>query len=354
MRFLAHRRFFSYIPGMHEPRRQRHDRTGLYRSVTLAGLVALTLLFAGSLFLVFLNNRFTPSRAASRAARLTDAPGSTAVVKGFSLWFRESGTDRGATPVVVILGEAGQSGSTFAERFRFLEHDRRVILYDPRGCGNSQSKPELSSYTVANLVTELEAVRTQIVRADSIILIGHAFGGTLALHYALTHPGEVERLVLISPLPGDGVRYESIGDLLLDYGDALAKAGLPPRNEDEANLWHERYGYLCAAEGLVDPRHAVQLTGLGGSFGPARALLLSLASGQRPVLAGLRTLATPTLILYGEAEGRWTRESYQLELQHLLPRARAVRFEKSGHWLFLEEHGRFADEVLAFLNNHTG
>lgn len=338
---------------MHDPSQWPEGRTRLHRITKLAGLVALTLLFTGSLLLVFLNNRFTPSRAAGRAARLTNPPASTAVVKGFELWYRMSGADRGNTPVVVLLGEAGQSGSAFAEHFRFLERDRRVILYDPRGCGNSQSKSELSSYTVANLVAELDAVRTQIVRADSIILVGHAFGGAIALHYALTHPGEVERLILISPLPGDGVRYETIGDLLLDYGNAVLKAGLPPQDEDRADLWQERYGYLNAVEGLDDPRHAAVLAGLGGSFGPARALLLSLASGQRPVLAGLRTLRTPTLILYGGAEGRWTREEYQLELQQLLPHARAKRFERSGHWLFIEEPEMFAGEVLGFLNDHT-
>lgn len=336
---------------MHEPGQSPEGRTHLPRIMILAGLVALLLLFFGSLFLIFLNNRFTPARGAIRAARPSEPPASTIVVKGFGLWVQERGVERGNTPVVVLLAEAGQSGSSFDASFRFLESDRRVILYDPRGCGNSQSKAELSDYTVANLVAELDAVRTQIARADSIILIGHAFGGALALHYALTHPGEVERLILISPLPVNGIRYETIGDLLFDYGDALRKAGIPPGQEDEANRWQEHYGYLSAVDGLADSRHASLLGSLGGSFGPARALLLSLASGQRSAVTGLQTLSTPTLVLYGAAEPRWTREEHQLELEQLLPHARAVRFEQSGHWLFVEQPERFADEVQRFLSS---
>lgn len=323
----------------------RRNRPGRVRLLA-AAVVSLFLL---SLFFVFLNTRFNPSEGSSRSARVPEAGASTIVLDGYALSFSVTGAERGKPPAILLLGEPGQSSVSLRTAFRFLEADRRVVAYDPRGSGNSQAKPSLSDYTVGRLVEELEGIRRDVARAESVVIIGHSFGGAIALRYAMTYPGSVDRLVLISPLPPDGYRYESVPALLMESLDALRKAGIPPTDPVKADGWQARYDYATALEGLRDTSSAAALRGLGGSFGTARALISSMASGPRTFTNEFRNLTMPVLIVHGDPESPFTRAEYQEELHRTLPQSRLLRFDKSAHWAFIEEPERFASAVLSFL-----
>ena len=82
----------------------------------------------------------------------------------------------------------------------------RVVLYDLRGHGRSE-RPA-TGYGIEALVDELIGV-LDISGLDRVRLVGHSFGGTLALAAALLHPERVGGLVLLDalvPEPGWGDR----------------------------------------------------------------------------------------------------------------------------------------------------
>jgi pimeloyl-ACP methyl ester carboxylesterase len=62
-----------------------------------------------------------------------------------------------------------------------------------------------------------------------------------------------------------------------------------------------------------------------------------------------RTERFTTLIAYGAAELASTAEKYQVQIDELLPNSKRVKFERSGHWSFLEERERFASVVGEFI-----
>ena len=103
---------------------------------------------------------------------------------------------------------------------------RQVISYDPRGSGLSQVKASLAHYTVSALVAELEAVREHVAKAESVVVIARGFGAAVAVRYAREYPGRVDRFILLSPMPPDGTRYDSILDLLGETAGALTAAGI--------------------------------------------------------------------------------------------------------------------------------
>lgn len=70
----------------------------------------------------------------------------------------------------------------------------RVIALDQRGHGLTD-KPD-TGYDFASITHDLDAV-LDALRIDRAVLIGHSWGGNVALQYAVDHPHRVSGLVLI-------------------------------------------------------------------------------------------------------------------------------------------------------------
>jgi pimeloyl-ACP methyl ester carboxylesterase len=99
----------------------------------------------------------------------------------------------------------------------YLNHFFRVIAIDQRGHGLSD-KPD-SGYDFASITDDLDRV-LDVWQIDRGLLIGHSWGGNVALQYAVDHPERVMGLVLV-----DG-GFLQIGDRL-DWPQA-AKTLEPP------------------------------------------------------------------------------------------------------------------------------
>ena len=69
-----------------------------------------------------------------------------------------------------------------------------VIRWDQRGSGRSERR---GPYSVARSAADLDAVRANFGLAKTALL-GHSWGATLALRYALDHPDRVSALVYVS------------------------------------------------------------------------------------------------------------------------------------------------------------
>ena len=72
----------------------------------------------------------------------------------------------------------------------------RAVLYDLRGHGKTQRPP--SGYDLDTLLDDMQAVMQQC-SLDRPIILGHSYGGLLALAYAARHADSVGGLVLIDP-----------------------------------------------------------------------------------------------------------------------------------------------------------
>ena len=81
----------------------------------------------------------------------------------------------------------------------------RVIAIDQRGHGLSD-KPD-SGYDFATVASDLDAILNAL-KIDRAVLVGHSWGGNVAVQYAVDHPDRVSGLILI-----DG-GFLQIGDRL--------------------------------------------------------------------------------------------------------------------------------------------
>jgi pimeloyl-ACP methyl ester carboxylesterase len=106
--------------------------------------------------------------------------------------------DGQGTPVVLL------HGLTATRRYvvmgsRALERSGHwVIAYDARGHGRSSPAPTPEAYTYADLVDDLKAVLDHFGTGQAI-LAGASMGAHTILRLALTDPGRVRALVVITP-----------------------------------------------------------------------------------------------------------------------------------------------------------
>ncbi|HEX8509563.1 MAG TPA: alpha/beta fold hydrolase, partial [Propionibacteriaceae bacterium] len=102
-------------------------------------------------------------------------------------------------PVVFLHGGPGTPGEGLPAVAGNLAADGfEVYAYDQLGAGRSSRLTDVTGYTVARQVADLEAIRVAI-DADRLVLVGQSWGATLAAAYVAAHPDRVAKVAFTSP-----------------------------------------------------------------------------------------------------------------------------------------------------------
>lgn len=118
-------------------------------------------------------------------------------VNGTRLFYRIEG--RG-DPVVILHGGPGLSHEYLVPHLEFLAGTHQLVFYDQRASGNSPMEVPPESVNVENFVRDLEGIRVGL-KIEKLTLLGHSWGGLLAMHYAVAFPGRTGRLILVDSAP---------------------------------------------------------------------------------------------------------------------------------------------------------
>ncbi len=99
--------------------------------------------------------------------------------------------------LVAVHGGPGMSSDYMVSLEQLASEELAVVTYDQRGTGRSTSPPpDAANYDLLKYVADLDAVR-QAVGAKRVHLLGHSWGGLVAMRYAAVHPGKVSSIILI-------------------------------------------------------------------------------------------------------------------------------------------------------------
>jgi pimeloyl-ACP methyl ester carboxylesterase len=118
--------------------------------------------------------------------------GRLALRDGGEIHYREAGQ---GTPIVLIHGTGGDSGAWFGS-FARLAETHRVIAYDRRGFGSSTAL-KAGRYLDAQAEDAAELIRERGLAPATVV--GHSWGGVVALALTIKHPELVSTLVLMEP-----------------------------------------------------------------------------------------------------------------------------------------------------------
>jgi len=122
-----------------------------------------------------------------------------APVPGGRVYVRINGRLDGPRPPIVMMhGGPGGTHLSMMEGLA-LADERAVILYDQLGSGRSDRPADPANWTVARFTDELEAIG-EAIDVSRWHVLGHSWGGTVALEYGARRPARLAGLVLASPL----------------------------------------------------------------------------------------------------------------------------------------------------------
>ena len=279
--------------------------------------------------------------------------------KGYETWYRVEG-DLGADrpPLVVLHGGPGLPHDYLEPLARLADGGRAVVFYDQLGCGNSDRPDDDGLWTMSTFETELDVVRDQLGLAR-FHLLGHSWGGWLALQYLLDRrPLELASPVLAStcasvPAFASETRRlkEQLPPKIQEVLDRHEAAGTTHEPEySQASLayttqWLIRShipDYLFAAKQGENARIAALM------HGPEWNVTGRLKDWD--VTDRLAEVDVPTLV----TSGRYDEMTPELveRLVDGLPDATWQLFENSAHMPHIEEEERYLAAVATFLDQH--
>lgn len=115
----------------------------------------------------------------------------------FNIWTKKVGNN----PTIKLLLLNGGPGATheYFECFEsFLPQEGlEFIYYDQLGCGLSDDPKDTSYWSLPRFVEEVEQVRKALnLTKDNFYLLGHSWGGILAMQYALKYQDNLKGLII--------------------------------------------------------------------------------------------------------------------------------------------------------------
>lgn len=133
----------------------------------------------------------------------------------FNVWTKSIGNN----PKVKLLLLNGGPGATheYFECFEsFLPAEGiEFIYYDQLGCGNSDNPNDTAMWDLGRYVEEVEQVRKALnLNKDNFYLLGHSWGGILAMEYTLKYQNNMKGLI-ISNMMSDAVAYGKYAEEVL-------------------------------------------------------------------------------------------------------------------------------------------
>jgi pimeloyl-ACP methyl ester carboxylesterase len=191
--------------------------------------------------------------------------------------------------------------------------DARVVRYDARGHGESESTPDLDGYGWDQLALDQLELATAL-GVGRYVAGGASMGAATALHAAVIAPDRIRALVLVIPPTGWETRAEQAG--VYEQGAALIEAGGLERVIAAGAL-------VAPPDPLVDdPDFHVRRAAGMRSWDPRRLAhaMRGATRAQLPQREQIATISCPTLVL------AWTGDpghpvSTADELARLIPHA---------------------------------
>ncbi len=249
-------------------------------------------------------------------------------------------------PLLVHHGGPGLDHTVIAPHLGPLGQHLRLICYDHRGSGRSTQPKGADPYHIDRFVEDAEGL-ARALELDRFVLLGHSFGGIVALRFALAHPGALSHLILVCS-PASHHFIDDVEAALPDCLDAEALSELRSLEDSEPSDYVMRRSMeLLAPIYFHDPGYLSDLGLDSVRFGPQTQAVWDSLEGfdLRPRLGEIQV---PTLVIAGAHDRSVTPERAR-EVADALPQGQLQVMESSGHYPFVEEPEPFLSAVLEFL-----
>jgi pimeloyl-ACP methyl ester carboxylesterase len=251
------------------------------------------------------------------------------------LFFRQSGQGQ---PLIILHGLLGSSDNWFTLAKKFSENFS-VYLVDQRNHGQS---PHSDEFDYKPMTEDLEEfIRDHQLERPHII--GHSMGGKTAMNFAIKHPDQVGKLIVVDIVPKP---YFVKHDRLIDGLEAIPLQSVTNRTEAEKIL--SEYEQDPAVRQFLLKN--LSRDSEGKFFWKVNLPIIS--KNLQLIGADLQYTGTfdgPSLFIHG-SRSDYFKEGDDKLIQSRFTNSKFVALD-TGHWVQAEKPQEFAEVVLNFLNS---
>jgi pimeloyl-ACP methyl ester carboxylesterase len=261
-------------------------------------------------------------------------------LRGTQVEYLEQG--RGET--VLLLHSSASSSAQWRELISHLSKRYRVIAPDLHGYGGTSDWAGRGPFRLEH---EAQIVEGLIGRAGAPAhLVGHSFGGAVALHVARTRPDLLSSLTVIEPVAFHLLRQHDVVALVQVMAVANSVANALACGDYFGGM--ERFVNYWSGPGAWQTIPAQRRAGLAARLAKV-ALDFEATLNEPATLAQFRDMAIPTLVVQGTQSPCPTRSICGLLMQSL-PDAESAAIEGAGHMAPVTHPDQVNDLIAARLN----
>ena len=250
-------------------------------------------------------------------------------------------------PVVVLIPGMSTPGAVWDDMVTDLSDDMRLLVVEVRGMEGARAPANEAPGMIAGIVADLSA-DLAARRLPPARIVGHSFGGLLAMRFGLDHADQAESLLVIDALPFFGTVLDEhatpvsiepqaarMRDMLLTQADTMRAIGARGTSDPARG----------AGMSLI-PEHQLRIANWSLRADPAVVARALYEDMQADLRAQIADLSLPLTVLYqAETAPELARARYETDYA-ALSGARLVPVARTSHFIMLDRPELVREEIV--------
>ena len=299
---------------------------------------------------------------------------------GKKIWVELYGTEYHDT-LLYLHGGPGASCLDFVNQAKALSEKMKVVIFDQLGVLRSEALGENEHYSMEYQIEMVEEMR-KLLGIEKWSILGHSYGGMLAVLYAYSYPNSIHKVILECPSLHFEDSAKSTAEYLSEHINSLDnKTAVELCDKIKFTDYQDKtqavfdlsnlLGYVTDME-LRNYLHGISFEEYWTSIDTTNITDEMWAKGERHLMKLLETqpmpdgssrkkvmmtdnflpmlteITAPILLINGTYDPACTKNQTEYMMNHA-QNVTQVIFEDSGHFPRLEEAQKYTDTILEFL-----